>query len=83
MNIMERLLGPIKKGGQNDPPNYPRPTEEPMGQIPTTLVRKQCWSCGSVLIRDDQRWKGLCDDCKQARDKAMDDKIIPDDRGTF
>lgn len=44
---------------------------------------RYCWSCGTMLLHHDELERGNCDDCKQARDKAMDDKIILDDRGTF
>lgn len=77
------IFGPIRKGGTSSKPSEPRPIEKPMGQIPTTLVQQQCWSCGNTLMRNNQKFKGLCDECQNARNKAMDDKIIPDDRGTF
>lgn len=41
---------------------------------------RHCWSCGNTLVRNDQRFKGLCDECQTARNELMDAKVIPDDR---
>ncbi len=38
MNIVERLLGPIRKGGTNNLPPGPRPVHDPKGQTPLAIV---------------------------------------------
>lgn len=78
MNIVEAILGPIRKGGTSARPNEPRPTVAPMGQTPTHV--RHCWSCWAPIPTAITLDAGLCDDCKKAREKAMDDKIILDDR---
>ena len=75
------ILGPIRKdGGACAEPGEPRPTQQPMGQTPSWAAVRHCWSCWAAIPYAITLDAGLCDECQEARNKAMDDKIIPDDR---